>query len=165
VWPHPAAHPPRPWSRRRPGLAVPAPAAPLPGAMPGATAPVDLIRDVTGPRGVVLVGPCASLGPGIALVGGDRYRCRSGIATDAAGGEIVVLPPCPPEEIAALQAGHPGAVIMVVDRRDSTRPALAAACLSAGADAFVRGGQAALVVAYLDSLARRRPVPPLGGAA
>jgi hypothetical protein len=133
-------------------------------AVPGRGAPVDLDR--TGPHGhVVLVGPCGAMAPGIALVGRDRYRCRPGNATDATGGEIVVLPPCAPEEIADLRASHPGTTIMVVDRRDSTRPSLAARCLAAGADAFVRGGQASLVVAYLDSLARRLPPPPQPDAA
>jgi hypothetical protein len=105
------------------------------------------------PAGVVLLAlldRTATLGSALTAASAGRYHWTTELSPDA---DVVVVEPRPAAAIEAL-AGAVRVPIMVIDLADRCTATDIAACLEAGADAFVRARNPALVLAHLDALAR-----------
>ncbi|MCU1454272.1 MAG: hypothetical protein JWN46_2418 [Acidimicrobiales bacterium] len=134
--------------RRSPGAAVPGPpAAPL-------IAPVLPSGHQTQ---VTLLGGLASLGPGIEFTSGGQLACNDVLDERT---QILAVEPCSPDELRELRARHRNVSLVVIDRREAASARMMAACLAAGADAYVSSGETRVVTAHLEALARRRAAGP-----
>jgi len=88
-----------------------------------------------------------ALGPGFAVGTDDRGVCR-----------VMIVGPVGPTGVAFLRASHPGAMVLVVDRRwPSSRghPDVAVIHLEAGADGYLLSPPVAEVASHVRALARR----------
>jgi hypothetical protein len=102
---------------------------------------------------LALIDGCAAIGPGVALLAGDRYRW-SAEPTDRTG--IVVVAPREPAALRSLVARHAGASVVVLDRRGAPSPRLVARSFDAGAAAYLASADLQVIIAHLDALVRRR---------
>ncbi|MCU1352626.1 MAG: hypothetical protein JWM05_1835 [Acidimicrobiales bacterium] len=134
-------------SHRRPRLAA-APTPPGPPRRSEVAPPGPAVA----PIHVVLLDDLAHLGPGIGLLTAGHLAC----VDDASSGiQMVAVPPCSPDRLRELRAQHPGAALVVVDRREAAGSATIAEALEAGADSWVSSGDTRVVAAHLVAVARR----------
>lgn len=110
------------------------------------------IHEVLCRTSVCFLGPTGPEAHNVGSLAGDRYRCQAGEGEEP---ELLVLAPADLGRIGILRHDHPGAAIVVWDRREPAPPVDVASAIYAGADVYVAGASPKLLVAYLDAFLRR----------
>jgi hypothetical protein len=132
--------------RGRPVVDAPDRPRPHPTPQPGEPPQVSRLN-------VAAVPDLAVLGPGLEFTSQGRFHCD----VDVREADVVLVTPCSPGTLHGLrQRLRPSADLVVVDRRGACAPELVADMLDGGATTVVTGGNSAVLVAYLDAMARRK---------